>query len=488
MTITEETNAEKRRIIPLVMALANKIMKDLDFKNKINNAVNWDEDHWAISPGALAQILVLATFTDMRAPLAHIGERMEEIDLYGLTGEDGAWIAPEPFAIGRALERIGQIDYNGLYEGMVLEALIQHEVKIGNQHSDTTTISFAGEYDITNLKLTEEEKAELLVIEKGYNKDGRRGDNQAVVGQVTTETGIPLTSRALNGATSDIEWNRISLDYMEEIQKKGFETGIYVADSKLVIEEHVRRMNDPEHIVLFVSRCPASFCNRLEEYTITRAYIKNEWEDIGKIGAGKNASEYRCAPIEDEVFGTKMRLLVVESSTLVAGAWKSLDGEWAKVEALIAGIEKKEFACEADVLKEYARFKESKLWELFNCTLEVEAETLEKWPRGRRSANTQPKRVTIYHARITEVSYSLGDCRRYLQNESSFVIISNVGKETASDRELLVTYKGQQVVENSFRQLKGPNLASVIYLKNPDRIQALNFSRLKGLPKKKKLR
>jgi hypothetical protein len=60
-------------------------------------------------------------------------------------------------------------------------------------------------------------------------------------------------------------------------------------------------------------------------------------------------------------------------------------------------------------------------------------------------------------------------------NESCIVLISNITDETVTDRTLLETYKGQHVVENSFRQLKGPNMASVIYLKNPKRIQALTM-------------
>ena len=43
-----------------------------------------------------------------------------------------------------------------------------------------------------------------------------------------------------------------------------------------------------------------------------------------------------------------------------------------------------------------------------------------------------------------------------------------------SSEELLKTYKGQHVVENSFRQLKSPQLASVIYLQNPYRIKGLS--------------
>ena len=44
-----------------------------------------------------------------------------------------------------------------------------------------------------------------------------------------------------------------------------------------------------------------------------------------------------------------------------------------------------------------------------------------------------------------------------------------------SNKELLQTYKGQQVVENSFRTLKAPQVASVIYLKDERRIQALSM-------------
>ena len=54
------------------------------------------------------------------------------------------------------------------------------------------------------------------------------------------------------------------------------------------------------------------------------------------------------------------------------------------------------------------------------------------------------------------------------------MLISNV-TDDMSDEELIRTYEGQQVVENSFRMLKEPQLASVIYLKSPERIKVLNM-------------
>ena len=63
---------------------------------------------------------------------------------------------------------------------------------------------------------------------------------------------------------------------------------------------------------------------------------------------------------------------------------------------------------------------------------------------------------------------------QFTHRESSFVLISNV-TEGVTDHELLEIYKGQQVVENSFRQLKSPQLASVIFLENPTRIKAMTM-------------
>ena len=63
----------------------------------------------------------------------------------------------------------------------------------------------------------------------------------------------------------------------------------------------------------------------------------------------------------------------------------------------------------------------------------------------------------------------------FLQKNACIVLISNVSEKEAGDRELVQTYKGQQVVENSFWELKSPSMASVIYLKNPERIKALGM-------------
>ena len=475
LKIEEKMELSRPKTISLVIALANKMMNELGVKEKINEEIRWDKKHWGISPGGLIKALIVSTFTEIRVPLTHLEERLYELDMTYIIGEDTERKRINSFNVGRALERLGEGDYNGIYEQVSLTAFQQYEIPMTRAHSDTTTVSFYGEYDISNMKLTEKEKAEILKLEKGYNKDGRPESKQVVVGQVTNEYGIPLMSRTLDGATSDVDWNREAITYLEGLKREGFSHGIYVADSKTVTEELVIRMTKKESWVSFVSRCPANFHNKMESRMISQAYRQNNWEDIGAVGSGKKASQYRISSSIEYYRGSMLRLVVMESSVLKEQAVQSLEKERNKLAPIVKELEKKEFSCRADAEKEYKRFMKRKEWKLFFNKAEITETVREKWPAGRRSAETRPTMVTVCKITITQIEQKEQPCRQYLQNGSCIVLISNVLDETVTDRNLVETYKGQQVVENSFRQFKGPNLASVIYLKNPVRICALTM-------------
>ena len=474
MPKVKETMAlSRKKKITLVMALANSILNKLHFKERINESIKWDKSQWGISPGGLAKALVLSTFTDMRAPLSHTQDRLYGMDMTYLLGEDADAQGINEFNTGRALERIGESDYESIYENLALSAVTTYNIPVTRLHSDTTTISFYGEYDVNDMKLTPEEQEELIQIEKGYNKDGRPDSKQLIAGQIITDNGIPIVNRVLNGATSDADWNKEALSYLEEIRKKGFCQGIYVADSKLVFEEAVIKMCRKETRIDFVSRCPASFSDKLEERIINRAYRDEAWEDLGQISNAKTAGSYRGISYHEYMYGEMMRLVVLESSVLAEKAEESIEKKKTKLTPIIKDLEKKTFVCRADAEKEYARFIKQKALQLFECTPEITEQVTEKWPRGRRSATAQPTVTSSWKVKIIELKRNIEACSKHIRKESCYVLISNIADETVTARTLLEIYKGQHVVENSFRQLKGPNLASVIYLKNPYRICGL---------------
>jgi hypothetical protein len=62
----------RKKIIPMVMGIANTIIKELRFVEIINETVHWDRAHWNISPGGLAKMLALGTLTNIRIPLTHL--------------------------------------------------------------------------------------------------------------------------------------------------------------------------------------------------------------------------------------------------------------------------------------------------------------------------------------------------------------------------------------------------------------------------------
>jgi len=118
LTITEM--GTRKKIIPLVMAIANMIIEKLGLVKKINEAVQWDRAHWNISPGGLLKVFILSTFTDIRVPLSHLEERMEGIDVENfLEAEDKSSFVNES-NVGEALDRLGEVDYEGIYETMAL--------------------------------------------------------------------------------------------------------------------------------------------------------------------------------------------------------------------------------------------------------------------------------------------------------------------------------------------------------------------------------
>ena len=122
------------------------------------------------------------------------------------------------------------------------------------------------------ISLLHEERAELLQIEREYNKDGRPECKQVVVGQIVNEAGIPVLQKVQNGSTPNVSWNARAIDYLRDIQEKGFQYGVFVADSRLVTHDLVASMNAPESRIPFVSRCPSNFEGKLEERCILKAY------------------------------------------------------------------------------------------------------------------------------------------------------------------------------------------------------------------------
>jgi len=138
---------KKKKSIPFIIALANRILNAIGFVQEIDSTVIWDEKQWEVSPGNLAKALILATFFDMRAPLSRIAERFADVDTEFLFGEG---VLPEKLnddAIGSALDRIAEVNLERFFTALCVTAYSVYKIAFKKLHSDTTSISFYGEYE-----------------------------------------------------------------------------------------------------------------------------------------------------------------------------------------------------------------------------------------------------------------------------------------------------------------------------------------------------
>lgn len=481
MKINEKKIETVEERIPLIIAIANKILKDINFVEEIDEKVDWDKSKSLLSPGILGKAFILSTFFEIRAPLVRISERFREIDTEYLFGEGVTKEYLSSFNLGRMLDKISKNkNLTNLYKLLAIKAYTEFNVRIKKLHADTTTISFYGEYDKNIELLSEEEKEEYLNITRGYNKDGRPECNQVVVGQITNEDGVPIISEVMDGNTSDIKWNEKAIEYVRDLQKDIDSGVILVADSKLITHDLVEKMMSEENFIGFVSRCPSGYEGKIESRVIEEALKNGDcWEDYGTFYESEKACHYYGKEIDTKLFkdiDPRLRFLVVRSSSLECKADKKIVKEREKFKHEIKAVEKIKYACKEDAEKEWQRFSKNKRFKLFDCIYEIETIENCKKAKGRPSiSKPKPDTVTFEYKLKISIVENEEKINTYRNTESVFVIISNADKDKYRSKDLLETYKGQFVVETSFRYFKEPTLASVIFLKNTDRIKAMCF-------------
>ena len=127
-------DAEKRTI-PLILALANKILETIGFVDFINEVVEWDDDQCKVTPGHLAKAVILATFFDIRAPLSLIKRRFNGMDTEFFFGEGVTPADLNDYAIGRTLDKIAAAGTDRLFGTICLSTYAIYKIAFKRLHS-----------------------------------------------------------------------------------------------------------------------------------------------------------------------------------------------------------------------------------------------------------------------------------------------------------------------------------------------------------------
>ena len=457
------------------LRLFKAMIDQLNLVETINGNVQWDKDQCHLSPGELIASVIMAMFYGRRT-LYNLDELFEDQDLELLFGRSD--LKPKDFnddCLGRALDRIAGSGFHTIFGTAAFMAKRIHGLSNRVCHADTTSFQVYGDYEAGDSW-----EPDAFAITRGYNKHGRFDLLQFKLGLATNEEGIPFYGEALSGNTDDKVWCKTFIELLPELRRFLDEDTILVIDSAAMTDCNLREATNGLRLI---SRLPETFsiCGELEE----EALRTGDWQPVDFSPDEKRNAEYRVQYFSREFKGGTHRFVVVESKPLEKAKSETIDRsvvrEAETLSKCIAALAKERFttseAAETvwnERMKTIAPAYHAPAHEIAGCEKPVKRNH-----RGRPAKDEEPRTERVYtiSARIGEADADKVAHAKALGK--LFVLFSSAGDLTAS--EVLGYYKGRSCIESRFAFLKDPLIVGPIYLKLPERVEALSHIMLLAL-------
>jgi transposase len=474
--IPHEIEAYQVQHLPIVKAYADKI----GLVEVINQLVPTE---MMVDPGTLVLGLVLDTLSG-RSPLYRLEAFFAQQDTELLLGQVLPARAFTDDTIGRVLDRLYEVGTMKLFTACAVRAdqvfgLDKHYV-----HFDTTSVSVYGEY----LPPEDQQEQEVpFTITHGYSKDKRPDLKQFVLATLCVDRAVPLWGKPEDGNASDKTVNNTLLsDIATFLAQHGVAPGayIYVADAALVTEANLAALGDTR----FITRLPATYneCERI----IAEAVAHNTWDDLGVIAHTKPtqhrpATSYKAYEGAVTLYGTPYRAVVLHSSAQDKRRQKRLErasqASYSTVQTAARTAEQQEYFCRADADAAAAKLRSmSAAYHL----IDVAVEERPLYGRGRPSSH-KPRAVQAMRYRLkTSIRAHTERIARMEEEAGCFVLLTNVpptGDLAHSAGDILKVYKDQHGTEQNYGFLKDPVIVNSLFLKKPERIEALGLVLLLAL-------
>ena len=458
-------------------AMIGQVIRELGIVETIDSMVRWDSKQCKRSPGTHVLAMLINIFMG-RTALYRVDEFYELQDIAVLFGADASADDFNDSALGRTLDKIFEAGPKRVFGAAALRAALKEDVEFGVVHSDTTSWSLKGLYESSS------PDDEAFFIAHGYNRDHRPDLKQFNYGLVVNGEGIPLLGYASDGNESDKVWNRRVIEELVEGFTDHLTDLVYVADSAAVTKGNLDLIAAKG--IRFISRLPATFAQ--EQEVKDRAWSDGGWIDAGVLTENpkRDSAFYRyqeyVVDIAAQTAVRPYRLIVVHSSSLDKRKAKTLEKNLLKqreeLEAQLEQLSKVEFACEPDARAALERVRSENRDALYMIAGDVQAEEaiLKRRRPGRPRKDEPLPTKTIFRARA-----SVGDLkeREYAElklRASCFVLITNMLDEEEHPAEkVLRDYKEQTAVELQFKAIKEPEFVGAMFVKKPERLEALAY-------------
>jgi transposase len=465
--------------LPIVKAYADKI----GVVEVINQLVPTE---MGIDPGTIVLGMILDTLSG-RSPLYRLEEFFAHQDTALLLGQA---IAPDAFnddTVGRVLERLYNVGTMKIFTACAVRADQAYGLDKQSVHFDTTSISVYGDYLPPEGSPDQQAPAVPFTITHGYSKDKRPDLKQFVFSTLCVDRAVPLWGKPEDGNASDTTVNNTLLSTIATfLGQHGVAPGayIYVADAALVTEDNLAALG----ATLFITRLPAT--SNEGGRLIAEAVAHNTWEAVGVLARTKPtkhrpATAYRVSEGEVRLYGTTSRAVVVHSSAQDKRRQQRLARDIqtaaSTLHTTVRTAEQQEYFCRADAAAAAAQLRAVPTpYHLLDVTVEERP----VYGRGRPSAHT-PRPVKALRYRLkTTIRPHTERISRMEEEAGCFVLLTNgptAGDMAHSAREILTVYKEQHGTEQNDGFLKDPVIVNSLFLKKPERIEALGLVLLLAL-------
>lgn len=463
--------------LPIVKAYADKI----GLVETINQLVPTE---MAIDPGTIVLGMILDTLSG-RSPRYRVEEFFTHQDTALLLGKA---VPPEAFqddTVGRILERLYATGTMKVFTACAVRADRVFGFDKRYVHFDTTSITVYGD-DLPPEEAAGESEVPFQIT-YGYSKDKRPDLKQFVLSTLCVDRAVPLWGKPEDGNASDKTVNNTVLSHIATfLAQHGVAPGayIYVADAALVTADNLAALGD----TLFITRLPATYneCGRL----IAEAVAHNTWEDVGMLAHTKPTkhrpvTSYKASEGQVTLYGTSYRAVVVHSSAQDKRRQQRLardiQASSSTVQTAARTAEQQEYFCRADA---DAAAVQLRAVHAADHRLDVTVEERPVYGRGRPSPH-KPRPIKAMRYRLqTTISPQTERIARLEEEAGCFVLLTNVpttGDLAHSARDILTVYKDQHGTEQNYGFLKDPVIVNSLFLKKPERIEALGLILLLAL-------
>lgn len=434
------------------------MIDELEIVESIDKAIKQDKDERKVSIGEAVKAMILNGLGFANRQLCLVPQFFENKPIELLIKEG---IEPNNLndtVLGRALDSLYDYGVTPLFTRISGQALSNLNIVSKYHHLDSTAIHVDGRYN------SEEESKEGVVhITKGYSKDHRPDLNQVMLEMICESAhGIPVAMRALDGNSSDkVSFEKMVVDHVEALRSSV--TGTVVADSAIYTADNL--ISFQTNNIKWITRVPNQI--KAVKEIMQRLSIERMIPHV-------EDERYAYLPLGNGYAGVQQQWIVVHSTAAKQRAKKSVskkldrlvEKEMKEFESFTSTL----FACEDDAQRAF-----EKLVKKFSILEPTEMKIITHkcyHKTGRPKKNQEPD---FYEYSITaNHSFKIEPFHQEVWEKSLFILASN--DLDIEPSEIISAYKNQFVVERGFRFIKSPEfLADSLYLKKPERIEALLF-------------